>query len=257
MATITAGPDIERLQIGRVFARATGAIGRNLVLFLGIAFVFGVASRLVNYGFARNAVQVGGFALFRSPAYWLGILWSFVSGFLLYAALVHATVLDLSGIKPRIGPVLAVALRSLLPLIGLAIVSYFAAVFAGILFVIPALLLLVRWSVAVPVLVEERAGVFGSLKRSNALTRGSRWRVFALFLIVFLVIIIPSLITFAAVGLTGAVQIGATLTPMFFLLAVIGALVNMFALAILASCYVELRYVKDGIAPDRLAQVFA
>ena len=250
----------ERLQIGRVFARATGALGRNWLLLIGITVVFTLVNNAVSAFVMRSAVisPAAPLALFQSPAYWLSLLWSLVSGFLLYAALVHAVVLDLGGTRPKIGPVFAAAVASVLPLIGMAIISYFAFVLAFLLFIIPGLMLLVRWSVAVPALVEERVGIFGALKRSNALTRGSRWRIFALGIILIVVISIPSFLSAAVIGVSGLRGAGlGTITPAILVFGLVTALATLFALAVLASTYVELRYVKDGIAPDRLAEVFA
>ena len=54
-----------------------------------------------------------------------------------------------------------------------------------VLLLVPGLYLLTIWSVAAPVVVLERAGVFASLSRSHELVRGNGWPVFTVILVVF------------------------------------------------------------------------
>ncbi|WP_348640382.1 ATP-binding cassette domain-containing protein, partial [Mesorhizobium sp. M2D.F.Ca.ET.226.01.1.1] len=64
------------------------------------------------------------------------------------------------------------------------------AVGAGIglvLLIVPGIILWLGWSMAVPVLIQERLGVFGSMSRSRVLTKGNRWSLFGLFLILIII----------------------------------------------------------------------
>lgn len=56
-----------------------------------------------------------------------------------------------------------------------------------VLFLVPGVILYFMWSVASPVLVEERCGVFGSFGESRQLTKGARWKLFGILLVVLLV----------------------------------------------------------------------
>lgn len=79
-------------------------------------------------------------------------------------------------------------------------VTLLVAVLAGIgfvMFVIPCLILLTIWSVVIPVIVVERAGVFESLSRSREHVRGNGWRVFGFLVCLFLIT--------AALGLVGLI----------------------------------------------------
>ncbi|MER8441207.1 hypothetical protein NKH36_33005 [Mesorhizobium sp. M1312] len=58
-------------------------------------------------------------------------------------------------------------------------------------------------SVAVPVLVQERLGVFGSMARSSDLTKGSRWALFGLFLVMIVAVIAIELALSTATALFG------------------------------------------------------
>ena len=86
----------------------------------------------------------------------------------------------------------------LLPLLGLTIVLSILISIGLVLFIIPGIILALIWFVAVPVLIIEDKGVFDSMSRSGELTKGNRWRIFGLMLVVyigvFVVFIIAALI---------------------------------------------------------------
>ena len=118
-------------------------------------------------------------------------------------------------------------------------------------------MLAVAWCVAVPVYVVERPGVFASFGRAAALTRGSRWTIFGLFVIY----VIAAIIIQALLGIIGGVLSFATIgglpilnfliiTP---LIQVVTALIGSTGVAVL---YVELRQIRDGVGPQGLAAIF-
>lgn len=83
------------------------------------------------------------------------------------------------------------------PLAAVAILFTIAIAVGFLVFIIPGLILLVIWSVVVPVVVLERPGVFAAFGRSRGLVRGNGWNVFWVIVLVFLSVIVISL----AVGL--------------------------------------------------------
>jgi hypothetical protein len=58
-----------------------------------------------------------------------------------------------------------------------------AVIFATLLLIVPGILLALTWSLALPVVVLERRGVGASMSRSSALTRGSRGRIFVIYVL--------------------------------------------------------------------------
>ena len=60
---------------------------------------------------------------------------------------------------------------------------------AGLAITIGVICVIVLWSVAVPAAIAERLGAFRALGRSAELTRGNRWRIFALFFSAGLIIL--------------------------------------------------------------------
>lgn len=70
-------------------------------------------------------------------------------------------------------------------IIGVSYLSGIAIVLGLLLFVIPGLILLVRWSIAVPIVLSERQGVIGALQESWHRTEGHFWPILGLLLVVY------------------------------------------------------------------------
>ncbi len=99
-------------------------------------------------------------------------------------------------------------LRAVLPVLGSLIL---VAVVAGILIVIgfvalvvPGLILLTIWSVAVPVVVLERPPGLGALGRSRELVRGNGWQAFGVIIVLQFLVIIVAVVLEAAANSAGA-----------------------------------------------------
>ena len=83
----------------------------------------------------------------------------------------------------------------LLAFFGMGLVTTVATGIGLVLLVVPGLILLVRWSAALPLLLTSEDGVFACLSRSWEETRERTWPI----LLAFLVIYVPGLV--AVVGL--------------------------------------------------------
>ena len=253
MATIEG----EKFDIGRVVSRAFGAIGRNPVLFVGLALVLEVLPGLVIRGVQMSLAtpgQVAPLGVVTIVTTLLGMVFFFV----FQAAIVHATAVDLDGGKPAIGASLGLAIRLVLPLAGLAIVSSLGVMFGMMLLFVPGIILAMMWFVAVPALVEERRGIGASLGRSRALTSGSRWRLFALAIVMAILVYLPFVIlAFAGGGFMAASLQMAQFSWLTIVLAILNGAVAVVVSAVVAAAYLELRMVKEGATPANLAAIFA
>jgi uncharacterized membrane protein len=134
--------------------------------------------------------------------------------------------------------------------LGIGLLVAFGAGLAAIALLVPGIILWLGWSVAVPVLVQERLGVFGSMSRSRVLTKGSRWALFGLFLILILVGMAIQLVLGTVIALFGGI-IGAVLA------ALVSTVWSMMMSIAAAVSYVELREVKEGTSVDELAEIFS
>lgn len=258
-----------RYEISTVFSRTFDTIGANFPLFAGLSLVLsGLPALAVGVWQTSFSVQLDSMgpvdgtlnpnALFV-PGMWLPIvvagLVSLVSAIVLQAALTRATVQHLSGEKPDFVKCLTVGLSLFLPLLAISVLVGLGVGFAALLLVVPGIILWIMWVVTVPVYVQEKVGVFEAFSRSRDLTRGARWRIFLTMLIVVVALWVLAI----PVGLmTAAAQSVSVTAPFVTLLsAIVTALSSMVMTTVEASIYVELREVKEGVAPADLEAIFA
>ena len=177
----------------------------------------------------------------------LSVVWVLLY-FLLFATLTHGTICDLRGAPARIRESLSWGLGRLFPVVGITIVASIATLLGLMLVVVPGLMLMTMWWVAVPAAVVERAGVIASLRRSAELTRGHRWKVLG----------VVAIISIGQLVLDMVINLILSAAPIF---SVVGSfLITVAATAyfaiVTAVCYHDLRVLKDGVGIDEIARVF-
>lgn len=254
------------MSIARVFARAVAVVRAYPVPVFGVTFGIGVLPALVLdlAGVSMATIATGkaaatGGGLIAGIGGIVSILfWLVALGALLTIVLTAA-----DRRTPDIGAAVRIGLARCLPLLGVSILYWFGVSLASVLLLVPGIMLAVAWSVALCVIVAEPTGVFGAFSRSRDMTRGVRWRVFGVMLVVFaayvLMAAVGGAVGFATAGAASAG--GAAPVPLSFATQVGVALLNgvltIGMIATLGSLYVELRDWTDG--PDRndLADVFA
>lgn len=179
----------------------------------------------------------------------------------LMAAITYGTVRDLHGHPVGIGALLQSAITLIPPVIGtlLVLVGVFLgfAIVAGILAFIPILgvivdlvlfvfLYIIFW-VVIPVAVVERPGPVECLKRSIALTKGNRWRILGIILLLFVISIgvniVSAILTFIPI-------IGVIIQVL------LSAVVAVFSAVLIAVGYYRLRVTKEGVDIGDIAKVF-
>jgi len=293
MAATTSGRS-ERFSTGRVFSNTFSVIGRSFGPLAVIVGLFSALPTLIyNYWNLTQLARIGqaaGAAAFQSPAAMnfargtgVASLVFLVLGFLAQAALVRLTVENLNGRRPSIGDCIQIALRRFFPMLGIGVIVFLvfllAAIVTAIAFVVfsfggvfiagiagsavafvPAVMWLISISVSIPVAVQERLGVFGSISRSRALTSGSRWPIFGVLVIigiaaVLIQIVLSLVFRFALAstsGLTGTGIIFGTISG-----SVMSSVFSAVISVAIAVTYVELRQVKEGTSVDELAEIFS
>src|SRR5262249_20336647 len=104
--------------------------------------------------------------------------------------------------------------------------------------------------VYVPVIVVEKAGVGAAFRRSRELTKGRRWSIFAINIIVFVVVLAIEWIASSALGLSiAALAYHWVAIP-------IQILYMVFAAVMSAVGYYQLRADKEGVAIHDIAKIF-
>ncbi len=141
------------------------------------------------------------------------------------------------------GQLLQAATPVLGQLILVGIVAGIGIVIGFVLIIVPGLILITIWSVAAPVVVLERPGVFAALRRSRELVRGNGWQVFGVILVLYILVAAVSLIIEGAaqsagsgVGIVVRVVVGVLTAPLTALAASV--------------LYFELRGAAAGAGPS-------
>jgi hypothetical protein len=166
------------------------------------------------------------------------------------AAILHATFQDMRGRPVRLGESIQLGLRRFFPLIGGGILVALGAGLGLLLLIIPGLMLFVRWYVFAPVCVVEKKGPLGSMGRSAELTKGNRWKLFALFILIAVVgFVTTALITLA---LSAALSPVAALSLQGVWRGAWSAFGNVLGVVV----YHDLRVAKEGVDIESIASVF-
>jgi hypothetical protein len=246
MATVPSA----KLNIGQVMSRAIALFGQRPALFLGLGFFLYALPYLAfeaARGFPGPSDEADVSAVLLLPAVAILAIGGAILSATLYFVATRAdgpTSLDwkdaIEGALPLVIPVILVGTLQAL-----------AAGIGFIFFIVPGIILLLMFSVATPVLVAERVGIIDSMKRSRALTSGARWRILLLFVVISLL----------ATLLLAPVYVIASIAPdSVVLLSIVSLVLNtlyvLFPLLIVA-LYLELRELKEGMAPEQVADVFA
>lgn len=253
----------EALDIGAVIQTTFGVIRRNLVTFLALsAILAGIPALLSGWlqwgmlqglaaGDFRNAGLTG---LANLPGNLTAGLIGIVANAILQGALVHITATDPTGRKASIADGLATGLRNFLPLICIGILYGIGVILGCILLLVPGLILATLWIVAVPSAVVERTTIFSAFTRSRDLTRGSRWRIFALMVLMgVLAYVIRAIFDAIFGGAMGLISHNPLALVGIMIAAILNGLIGAVGVAVL---YTELRRLKDGVGVTELAAVF-
>ena len=239
---------ISEFRVGSILGRGFSILFKNIV-------PFGMLSLIVN---APPFI----YAFFVDPALYLGQTGEFTGGlvailiiqtllaYLVNATLVYGTVQDLRGRQTNIGDCISRGLAVMFPVIGVAILMILATSLGMLLLIIPGLIVMTMLWVAIPAAIVERPGVFASLRRSRELTKGFRWKVFGLIILILISQWAIGWVTGFVLRMSGsipAVLLGNLLVTVFFtaLWAVVSAV-----------GYHDLRVVKEGVGTEEIAAVF-
>jgi uncharacterized membrane protein len=258
----------DEVSVGRVISRGFSVITDNPVTVVGLSLLLGGIPTVAFSYYQQSLIsgdmdpdQAVGFAFVALGSSIVSVIFQAV----VQGALVRATIAHANGRRAGIGESVTEGLLALLPLIGLSIIMAIGITLGFVLLIIPGIMLYVVWSVATPALVAEGIGVFDALQRSRDLTRGARWQVFGVILILGVVSVIFSAIYSATLlGTTGFDEeamtgLAADGFSIGWILAegLLSTVTIMVWGTVMASLYLELRNWKDGPADQALEDIFA
>jgi hypothetical protein len=248
------------LSLGRVISLTYTLIGRHFLLFFASAAVAQGLVMVVRFGILVPAAtrwveqggQPGGMDL-QLVVSTLSIVLGAVGAalFLLPQVIVmRVTIDELTGVRSAPMDALKLSVLSFFPLLLLLIVKAAAMSVGLALLIAPGVFLAIIWSVASPVMIIEHKGLMVSLLRSARLTKGSRWLILALLLIVAVLVLGTNVGSRYLPWPPGNRYWGLTFSGA--LKALQSTLWNVGA----AVLYFELRSDREGFGGDRQVEVF-
>jgi len=248
--------------IGRILTRTFSVMAHNPLVTFGTSLVLsGLPGVLLNYLiFNQRDTQSTGLTIAVIMSGALFLLISFVLHALVQGCLVRATIADSEGRKASLSECIGAAVARFLPLIGASLLLGLAIVLGVLLLVIPGIMLIIIYAALIPVTVEERLGVMEAFRRASELSKGARWKILGLAVLVLLIF----WLFMVAVGLVQVALIGSSSSDLSRAFSISALLVSGLSSTFMTcfwsttqtALYVELRDWKDGPATGRLGEIF-
>jgi len=230
--------------IGDVLGRSFSILGRNLVPFTVLS---GFAS--LPYLAYYLTMSPGRSVAPNPTAIALPLVLGFVLRMFVQAIILNAAFQDMRGRTVSMGESFRVGISRFLPIIGVIILEGMGVALGLVLLIVPGIILMLMWYVALPACVVERIGPVESLGRSAALTKGHRWKILGLIL---LVAIVGGVIG----GVIGAVAVISGHIGLAIVQYLVQVFVSLYSAILVIVLYRDLRVAKEGIDTEQIAAVF-
>ena len=210
---------------------ATFALVRaNFMAFFAVALLFSAPSLVIG---------------FTGGGYVVALVVGLIANILLTVSLTIGALQAMGGARPGFAILVQQINRpDLGKLLALGGVQHVVIMVGLMALIAPGLFVLSLWMVALPAIIVERSTVGGALDRSAALTRGRRWLVLGIFMLVA----IPAILVVEILGaLTGIVVVTWLLE----------AALSTVLVSLTVVLYASLRGEKEGVTPEQIAAAVA
>jgi hypothetical protein len=262
-------------RIGQVLSRSFTLLSRNFLMFF-VTTLVATLPLLPLAGAGRASHVVAGNLRWTGPGgvpVWLSVF-LFFAWLVLYiiaqVVVLYGAFQAMRGRPVNLSEGLRLGLARFFPIIGVGF-FVFLAFFAVLIlvsliassvpsvttFIITALVffgvcgtLWTMWFVSIPACVVERLGPVASMGRSAALTKGCRWKIFGMVLVVFIVAMLAGIVITAVIVLTGSSVLNALVNLAW------NGVVTAFYAVFVAVTYHDLRAAKEGVDIHEIASVF-
>jgi hypothetical protein len=234
-------------RLADVFGKALAIYGRRFGPFIVLTVMAQIPLYVAAFTIRTPTFRPTGIASVVSVAVFS--LLNMVCSSIASGAIIYGVVQELRGRVFSIADSIQIALHRILPIIGVAICTGILTFLGSILLLVPGMIVACMYYVSMPACVAEQTGVFESMSRSAFLTKGYRWQVFGMFLL----IVVGGLILGAIVGLVFAFtgRVGPAVASQ-----AMKAVVGSFYGVIVGVFYYQLRVAKEGVDIDKIASVF-
>jgi uncharacterized membrane protein len=243
-------------RIGPIFSRAWSVYTSNFLKFSAIALVIALPQLLSGDSHDAASASVEGSA-WKLVAFIIGMIVNTIG----LAVILYGAFQVMRGRALIVGEAVRRGLARFWPILGLSILVTLGLVVGFILLIVPCFILAVRWSVALPACVVENLGPLAAMRRSAELTRGHRWKIFGVFILIVVIVLIAAIIigllVAAVVGATAFATGGIVALVLAGLLGLLGAAIyTAYLNIVLVMLYHDLRVAKEGVDTDQIAAVF-
>jgi hypothetical protein len=247
-----------KLDVGAVLRRGLSAWRAGFVPYGILAVLLqcpAVVFALVIQGSSRGQPVGMGMALAGMAVNLLNLMATMI----LVAAVTYGVFNHLRGQRVTLRALLSIGLMRAIPTFGVGLLTGLATLLGCCALVVPGLIVMVRYYVALPTVVIEETGALDTLRRSQWLTEGNRWAIFGIVLVV-------GAISLACIGVgTGcgvllSSSAGLSGTPLLLAQSAITlglATVQNIGAVMPAVIYHDLRVGREGANIDNLVKVFA
>lgn len=168
-------------------------------------------------------------------------------GPLISALHVHAVRMIGRGERPGLRAVALGGLAALPVVVAAQIVAGLGIAIGLLAFIVPGILLAIRWAVVAQVAAIERPDWIGALRRSAELTRGHAWHVFGLLIMI-------NLIAFGLIAVASVAAGTSDHAPQVVVGIVVQVLTRSFTALATAVLYFDLLARARGASPARGAE---
>jgi hypothetical protein len=253
---------VNSVDIGQVFGDAARALRQNWAVYLILSVVLvgvpaAIATTVVDHLVAQHVLSKttfgGGFLIGYARSAPVGL-----ASLVLQGAIIAGSRDFFSGRRASLSDGLMAGLRSWGPLWLLNLLRSLALIGGYLLLIVPGVIMNIAWYVAGPVQVIEGGSPIASLQRSAELTRGRRWAIFGVAIIVLVFQFVVGLLT----GFVGGFAVGflrhfavPMLSPEAFAYALYYPIAYTAGSAVAAALYHQLN--RGQGEDDALVQVFA
>jgi hypothetical protein len=237
-------------RLADVFSKAVTIYGRRFGPFIVLTVLAQIPQYLTAFAIGTpDAGSARAVSAASASAGALSILVSAVCSSIASGAIIYGVVQELRGRVFSVADSIQIAVRRLLPIVGVAICTSILIGLGAVLLIVPGLMVACMYYVSIPACVTEQTGVFKSMSRSAFLTKGYRWQVFGMFLLIVGGGLVLGLIVGLVFALTGKVGLEIASQAM-------SAIVSAFNGVIVGVFYYQLRVAKEGVDIDKIASVF-
>ena len=233
----------KKLDVGAVLGETFQVYAKNFPVFVGIGLLV-MAPAIALQAVLQASPAASALAI-------VGTIVTVVLGYVAQGAMTYGVFQHTRGKPVEFGNCVSVGISRFAPLFVVGLCLGIMVTLGMLACLVPGIVLVVLFFVAIPATVIEKTGLPESFQRSLKLTEGNRWQVFAVFLVIAITSLVVSFLPTFAAGLLGS-------TVLQFVAYGVGTVLTAGIQAAAPTLvYLHLRRIKETLDLEEVAGVFA